>query len=128
MSKLLKPLAIVLFLSTSLFTTLQAQDADSMSKLDMFIGQWETEDSFVKMVFFKDRNNQLQMVAWDTNDGEEMVIEKLEIDGDDLKTTEKMVSSDWTTYNTYIIVDENTIKNVIDGDAGGVTIMLTRLK
>ena len=128
MSKLLKPLAIVLFLSTSLFTTLQAQDADNMSKLDMFIGQWETEDSFVKMVFFKDRNNQLQMVAWDTNDGEEMVIEKLEVDGDDIKTTEKMVSSDWTTYNTYIIVDENTIKNVVDGDAGGVTIMLTRLK
>lgn len=93
-----------------------------------FIGQWKTEDSSVKMVIFKDKDGLFQIVAWDASDGEELVIEEFSFDDKVLKTKEKMPSTDWETYNTYILVDENKIKNIIDGDGNGAIIYLIRMK
>ena len=116
MKRIFKPLLLVLFLSSFCSNPLHAQ-AKTVS--DTFIGQWQMEDASVKIVIFKDRNDEFQMVAWDSSDGEEFVIERFVVEGNLIKTTEKMPSTNWITYNTYTIVDENKLKNVVNRDPNG---------
>ena len=96
---------------------------------EMFIGYWTIDDSTVKTVIFKDKNNHVQMVMWDSSDGEEMEIVQLQVVGDVIQTIEKMGSTNWITYNTYSIIDENTLKCVFDNDdESGIVIYFERLK
>lgn len=93
-----------------------------------FIGYWTTDGSTTRIVLFKDKDGMLQMVEWDSSDGEEMEILKIQAVNNTIKTTEKMVSTNHVTYNTYSIVDENTLKRTIGGDGNGTIIYLKRLK
>lgn len=93
-----------------------------------FIGFWTSDGSVGKTVIFKDKDNNLQFVIWSSLSGSEVEIIKIKIEGNYIKTTEKFVSTNWITYNTYSIVDENTLKRVIDGDGGGTIIFLKRIK
>ncbi len=110
------------------FSSTEQSYAQTNTLNDTFIGQWQTEDASVSLVFFKDRNNELRMVAWDTSDVEEFIVEKIEVKGDVIETTEKMLSSNWTTYNMYSIINENKLENKIGGDGDGVVIYFTRVK
>lgn len=93
-----------------------------------FIGYWTTDGSTVRTVIFKDRYNSFQMVKWDSSNGEEKEVLKIDIVDQTIRTTEKMVSTNWVTYNIYSIVNENRIKVVIEGDAEGTIIYLKRLR
>lgn len=93
-----------------------------------FIGYWTTDGSMTRTIIFKDKDNVLQMVMWDSSDGEEKEILKIQVANNTIKTTEKMVSTNHVTYNTYSIIDENTLKCSIGGDGNGAIIYLKRLK
>lgn len=70
-------------------------------------------------------------MCWDTNNlypYEEVEILKIQEIGNTIKTTQKMVSTNWVTYNVYTIIDENKLKCVIGGDANNTVIYLKRLK
>lgn len=110
------------------YCTTEQSYAQTNTLNETFIGQWQAEEANVNLVFFKDRNNELKMVAWDTSDGEEFIVEKIEVRGDEIETTEKMLSSNWTTYNVYSIVNDNKLENKIGGDGDGVVIYFTRVK
>lgn len=93
-----------------------------------FIGYWTTDGAKTRIVFFKDKEGMLQMVEWDSSDGEEMEILKIQAVNNTITTTEKMVSTNHITYNTYSVVDDNTLKRTIGGDGNGAIIYLKRLK
>ncbi len=93
-----------------------------------FIGFWTSDGTVAKTVIFKDKDDNLQFVKWSSQGGDEVEIVKIKIEGNYIKTTEKFISTNWITYNTYSIVDENTLKQVIDGDGGGTIIILKRIK
>lgn len=93
-----------------------------------FIGYWTTDGSMTRTIIFKDKDNVLQIVKWDSSNGEEKEILKIQVVNNTIKTTEKMVSTNWVTYNTYSIIDENTLKCSIGGDGKGSVIYLKRLK
>ena len=95
---------------------------------EIFVGYWIADESTVKTVIFKDRNDSIQMVMWDNHDGEEMEIIKIQMVDNTIQTTEKMASTNWITNNVYSIIDENTLKLVIENDDGEAVIYLKRLK
>jgi hypothetical protein len=119
----IKHLALTLLIST-LFSTVAF--AQSLNK--SFIGFWKADQSSVKTVFFNDKNDSIQMVTWDSSDGEEMEILELEIVGATIKTTERMPSTDWTIYNTYSVIDENTLQCILSRNDNETIIYLNRLK
>lgn len=49
-----------------------------------FIGYWTTDGSKTRTVIFKDKNDVLQMVMWDSSDGEEVEIVKFDFTGERL--------------------------------------------
>ena len=94
-----------------------------------FFGYWTTDGSKVRTVIFMDKDDVFQMVKWDSSDGEELEVVKLQVINNSIKTTVKVISTNWVTYNTYSIVNENTLKCVVGGDAAsGTVIYLKRLK
>lgn len=94
-----------------------------------FVGYWTADDSKVRTVIFRDKDDVFQMVIWDSSDGEEVEVVKLQVTEKTIKTTEKVVSTNWVTYNTYSNVDENTLKCIVGGDASsGTVIYLKRFK
>lgn len=95
-----------------------------------FIGYWtqSSSGSSVRCIIFKDKDDILQMVIWDSSDGEEKQVLKIQVENNTIKTTEKMISTNWVTYNTYSIVDENILKCSIGGDGDGAIIYYKRLK
>ena len=117
--------SILLVLITILLTTnfVNAQKID----LKNFIGLWSSESTTTRLVFFKDINGNLQLVEWATDSGEEMEITDLSLIDNKIKTTERFKSTDYETTNEYILKDENTLKNIISGDANSI-IYFKRLK
>jgi len=93
-----------------------------------FIGYWTTDGSKARTVIFKDKNDLVQMIEWDSSDGEEIEVRNINVVNDSIETTEVAKSTNWVTYNTYTIVNENTLKCVIGGDANGTVIYLKRIK
>jgi hypothetical protein len=95
-----------------------------------FIGYWtqSSSGSTVRCIIFKDKDDILQIVIWDSSDGEEKQVLKIQVETNTIKTTEKMISTNWVTYCTYSIVDENTLKCSIGGDGNGSIIFFKRLK
>jgi hypothetical protein len=93
-----------------------------------FIGFWTTDGSFTRTIIFVDKDDMLQIVSWDSYEGEEMEIVKLQLVGNTIKTTEKYKKNNWVTYNTYSVVNENTLKRTIGGDGEGSEIYLKRVK
>ena len=93
-----------------------------------FIGYWTTDGSKARTVIFKDKDDVFQMVTWDSSDGEEMEILKIQVTNNTIKTTQKMVSTNHVIYCTYSSVDENTLKCTIGGDGNGYIIYFKRLK
>ena len=96
-----------------------------------FIGFWTSDGTSLKFLFFLDKENTLQLVSWDTNKNypyEEKEILKIQALDNTIKTTEKMVSTNWVTYNTYSVENENTLKCSIGGNGNGSIIYLKRLK
>lgn len=93
-----------------------------------FIGYWTADKYRLQLVFFKDKEGILQMAEWDGSDGEEMEILKIQAVNNTIETTEKMVSTNHVTYNTYYIVDENTLKRFVGGDGNGDIVYFKRLK
>ena len=102
---------------------LNAQTLDAKK----FVGFWTTDASTTRLVFFIDKNDKLQLVEWSSDGGEEMDIMELKVFSNKIKTTERFKSTNHVTYNDYILVDENTLKNIINGDAN-TTIYFKRLK
>lgn len=102
---------------------------DSVNKT--FIGYWSSESSLTKMIFFLDKGNMLQLVSWDANTKypyEEFVVMSLEYENNVIKSTEKFVSTNWVTKNTFTIVDENKLKCVVGGDGKDKVIFFDRIK
>lgn len=93
-----------------------------------FIGYWTSDGTTTRHLFFLDKDDVFQMVSWDSSDGEELEVVKLQVINNSIKTTLKFVSTNWVTYNTYSIVDENTLKCLVGGDGNGAIIYLKRLK
>ena len=102
---------------------LNAQTSDAKN----YVGFWTTDASTTRLVFFIDKNDKLQLVEWSSDGGEEMDIMELKVLADKIKTTERFNSTNHVTYNEYILTDENTLKNIINGDAN-TTIYFKRLK
>lgn len=122
MKKILR-LACLLFVALS-FT--YSSFAQGLSARD-FVGYWKSDGTTTRIIFFKDRDHNLQMVEWDTQTGEEMKITKFKVDGDELVTKEVFQSANHSTNNRYILMDENRIKNIITGGADA-TIYFDRIK
>ena len=80
------------------------------------VGYWSSDSTSARLVFFYDKSDTLRLVEWDDSDGEEMEILKFEVTTDQVKTTERMPSTDHVIHNTYILKDENTIENRLTGD------------
>jgi len=101
-------------------------------KLDKtFIGYWTqegTSGSLVRCVIFNDKDGVLQMVLWDSSDGAEMQVIKIQVVNNTIETTEKMVSTNWVTYNSYSIENKNTLKCRVGGDGDGAVVYFKRLK
>lgn len=118
-------LSFLVFLITMLISAnfINAQKIDSKN----FVGLWSSESTTTRLVFFMDIHNKLQLVEWATDNGEEMEIKELIIVDNKIKTTERFKSTDYETMNEYILEDENTLKNIISGDANS-TIYFKRLK
>lgn len=118
-------LSFLVFLITMLISAnfINAQKIDSKN----FVGHWSSESTTTRLVFFMDIHNKLQLVEWATDNGEEMEITNLSIADNKIKTTERFKSTDYETTNEYILEDENTLKNIISGDANS-TIYFKRLK
>ena len=118
-------LSFLVFLITMLISAnfINAQKIDSKN----FVGLWSSESTTTRLVFFMDIHNKLQLVEWATDNGEEMEITDLSIVDNKIKTTERFKSTDYETMNEYILEDENTLKNIISGDANS-TIYFKRLK
>ena len=118
-------LSFLVFLITMLISAnfINAQKIDSKN----FVGLWSSESTTTRLVFFMDIHNKLQLVEWATFNGEEMEITDLSIADNKIKTTERFKSTDYETTNEYILEDENTLKNIISGDANS-TIYFKRLK
>jgi NADH:ubiquinone oxidoreductase subunit len=93
-----------------------------------FVGYWVSAGTTARVVVFKDVNEHFQMVACDTTSGEEVHVTKIEQANDTIKTNEYYKSTDWTTYNTYTFIDENTLKDSLAGAANGAVIYFKRLK
>ena len=118
-------LSFLVFLITMLISVnfINAQKIDSKN----FVGLWSSESTTTRLVFFKDIHNKMQLVEWATDNGEEMEIKELNVVDNKIKTTERFNSTDYETTNEYILADENTLKNVVSGDANS-TIFFKRLK
>jgi len=96
-----------------------------------FIGYWTSDGTTTRQLFFLDKENTIQLISYDTNKDypfEEKEILKIQVVNNAIKTTEKMVSTNWVTYNTYTVIDENTLKCSIGGDGNGGIIFFKRLK
>lgn len=117
-------------LLTIIISTLTCSSSCGQATVDKnFIGYWTTNGSQERTVIFKDKDDILQMVLWDSSSGEEVGVVKIQVLGDTIKTTEKVLSTNWVTYNTYSIIDENTLKCSVGGDApSGTIIYLKRVK
>ena len=124
MKNQIKKILIVLLLITSPLTSVFSQTTENLKS---FIGYWTTDGSMTRTVIFIDKDDQYQMVIWDSSDGEELQIVNIQLKGSTIKSTQKTPSTNWVTYNTYSIIDENNLKCKIEGDAN-TTIYLKRLK
>lgn len=93
-----------------------------------FIGYWTTDASRTRIIFFKDKDDVLQMVMWDSGDGEEIEVIKTQVVGNSIKATLRTPSTEWISYCTYTIVDKNNLKCAIGGDNNNTIIYLKRLK
>jgi hypothetical protein len=125
--KQLKLLCLTIFIST--ITSFTSYGQTNINKT--FIGYWSSDGSTTRHLFFLDKENLLQLVSWDTNKNyqyEEVEILKIKFVNNIIESTEKMVSTNWITYNTYSIIDGNNLKCVIGGDGKNATIYLKRLK
>lgn len=118
-------LSFLVFLIIMLISVnfISAQKIDSKN----FVGLWSSESTTTRLVFFMDIHNKMQLVEWATDNGEEMEIKELNVVNNKIKTTERFKSTDYETMNEYILEDENTLKNIISGDANS-TIFFKRLK
>lgn len=117
--KILSLISALIFLSN----LLNAQTPDAKE----FVGYWTTEGSTVRLVFFIDKNEKLQLIEWSSEGCEEMEIMEMNVIGNTIKTKERFKSANHITYNEYVLIDEFTIKNIIKGDAD-TTIYYKRLK
>ena len=116
-------------LLTTLILCITSSVAFGQSNMDKtFIGYWSTDGSKTRIVIFKDKEDILQMVKWDSSDGEEKEILKIQYLNSAIETTEKMISTNWITYNIYSIENKNTLKCTIGGDGDGAIIYYKRLK
>jgi hypothetical protein len=93
-----------------------------------FNGYWMSNGTSTRCVIFRDTNNYFQMAIWDTTDGTEVYVTKIETLYDVIKTSEFYKPNNWNTENTYTIVNENEIKDSIGGAANGVIIYFKRIK
>jgi hypothetical protein len=91
------------------------------------VGLWTSESTSTRLVFFLDKTGKLQLVQWDSHTGEEMEIENIETNADTVSTTEKFRSTNFETHNSYYLVSDDSIRNIIKGD-GIITIYFRRMK
>ena len=124
---MIKKIRKIFFVILLVFTPLILVFSQTSGNLKSFIGYWTTNGSMTRTVIFVDKDNQYQMVIWDSSDGEDIKIVNIQVKGSTIKTTEKTNSTNWVTYNTYSIIDENKLKYKVEGD-GNTTIYLKRLK
>jgi len=92
-----------------------------------FIGFWTSDQTTTRLVFFLDKNDKLQLICWDSDGGEEMEIMELKIYLDKIQTTERFKSTNHVTYNEFVVVNENRLMNIINGDTKE-TIFFKRIK
>lgn len=109
---------IVVLIAAMLFVGIisNAQTID----IKKIIGLWYSDGTVSRLVFFKDINDNYQLVEWSSDSGEEMNISEIKVEGNTIKTTEVFVSTKYTTTNTYYLTDDNTLKRVIGGDTNTV--------
>jgi hypothetical protein len=105
-------LASFLFLAIS-FCSNPGHDTNAKSGM---VGYWSSDSTSARLVFFYDKTDTLRLVEWDDGDGEEMEILEFNVTDGQVKTTERMPSTDHVIHNTYILKDENTIENTFTGD------------
>lgn len=117
---------ITLLLSAFLFACsfLQAQISPELKK---FVGLWKSEETSCRLVFYFDKNDKLKIVGWDSKDGEQLEVVEIKIEGTRVKVTEKFNSTNHVTTNTYFLSGENTLKDMINGDANA-NISFTRVQ
>jgi hypothetical protein len=112
----------LLFFSINCANTLNAQTCN----LKNVAGYWASNSTTVRLFFFFDESNELQLISWDSTSNEEMEISRFEIAADTVKTKEKFRSTDYVTLNSYYLIDSSTMVDVISGD-GEETIYFKRL-
>ena len=93
-----------------------------------FIGYWASDATSTRTVIFKDKEDILQMVKWDSSDGEEIEVNEMKVIGESIKTVEWTKSTNWIIECTYTIVDKNKLKCVIVREDNTTTIFLNRRK
>ncbi|MCG9910524.1 MAG: hypothetical protein MH137_04405 [Flavobacteriales bacterium] len=93
-----------------------------------FIGYWASDATSTRTVIFKDKEDILQMVKWDSSDGEEIEVNEMQVVGASIKTKETTRSTNWVIECTYTIVDKNKLKCVIVREDNTTTIFLNRRK
>ncbi|MBU0560304.1 MAG: hypothetical protein KJ799_14815 [Bacteroidetes bacterium] len=107
----------ILLLLTILVGSLTHLSAQSLSNID-FVGHWTANDERVstEIVFWKDKLGDFQMVSWDKSDGEMLEISNLKVINNTLTVTTRNKSTNWVIYRTFILIDENNLKETIKGD------------
>lgn len=87
-----------------------------------FIGHWTDKDEKVStdIVFWKDKYGNYQMVSWDKTDGEMLEVSNLNAKNKTLKVKTKTISTNWVIERTFVVIDENNLKETITGATDAV--------
>lgn len=109
---------LILICVVGMLTQLAAQKNASND----FIGEWSAKDENIstEIVFWKDKFGNFQMVSWDKRDGEMLEVSGLTAKNKTLTVTTKNVSTNWVIQRTFVVVDENNLKETIKGAADTV--------
>ncbi|TGM62918.1 hypothetical protein EHQ96_18350 [Leptospira levettii] len=78
-----------------------------------FIGHWKSNDTSVQMVIWKDKFEKLQLVQWDTTNGEELISSNLNLKDKEIRFTTKTISTGYVIKSKIILINEDKIEEII---------------
>ncbi|MCW7498542.1 hypothetical protein ND860_18550 [Leptospira levettii] len=78
-----------------------------------FIGHWKSNDTSVQMVIWKDKFEKLQLVQWDTTNGEELISSNLNLKDKETRFTTKTISTGYVIKSKIILINEDKIEEII---------------
>ena len=100
----------------------------SQTNLDDFIGYWESEETSTKMIIWKDKFGNPQVVQFDSYDGDIPQILGCWGEKNTLYINHYYPDKDWKCYGSYTILNNRYIKCNLQNNNGETTLFYSKIK